>query len=140
MSAALEALIRDVNTSLPERKLVELIERTSLSADLKAILRDLARITVRIGSKVVAVGRKILAFVFDLIKAFPTVTLGVIAALVLTSLIASIPLLGGILAGLLSSLILALGVAAGALNDLLSDKLKERIDGLVNSFSALVGA
>lgn len=138
MTAALEALVRDVNASLPERKLVNLIERTNLSADVKAILRDLARITVRVGSKVLAIGRKILAFVFDLIRAFPTVTLGVIAALVLTSLIAGIPLLGGLLSAALGALLLSIGVAAGALNDLLSDKLKERIDALVNSFGALV--
>lgn len=140
MSEALEALIRDVNTSLPERKLVELIERTSLSADVKAILRDVARVTVRVGSKVLAIGRKILAFVFDLIKAFPTVTLGIIAALVLTSLIAAIPLLGGVLSAMLGTLLLALGIAGGALNDFLSDSLKDRIDALVNSFSALMEA
>ena len=140
MSEALEALVRDVNTSLPERKLVELIERTSLSADVKAILRDLARISVRVGSKVLAIGRKILAFAFDLIKAFPTVTLGIIAALVLTSLIAAIPLLGGILSAMVGTLLLALGIAGGALNDFLSDKLKERIDALCDSFSALLEA
>lgn len=140
MSEALEVLIRDVNTSLPERKLVELIERTSLSADVKAILRDVARVTVRVGSKVLAIGRKILAFVFDLIKVFPTVTLGIIAALVLTSLIAAIPLFGGLLSAMLGTLLLALGIAGGALNDFLSDSLKDRIDVLVNSFSALMEA
>ena len=138
MSNTLDVLIHDVNASLPERKLVELVERTRLSADMKAILCDLARITVRVGSRVLAVGRKILAFVFDLIKVFPTVTLGVLCALVLTSLIAAIPLMGGTLAAMLGGILMVMGVSAGAINDFLSDKLKERIDALVDSFGALV--
>lgn len=138
MSEALAVLIRDVNSSMPERKLVELIERLNLSADMKAILRDIARVTVRVGAKVLSIGRKIMAFVLDLIKAFPTITLGVIAALVLTSLIAGIPLLGGVLAGMVSTLLVVLGISAGALNDFTNDKLSDRIGALVSSFSALM--
>ncbi|MEZ0468898.1 hypothetical protein [Phaeobacter sp. SYSU ZJ3003] len=133
----LELAIKEVNSSLPERKLVALIERTALSADMKAILSDVAKITVRVGGKLLAIGRKILSVVFDLLKAFPTVTLGVIAALVISSLIAAIPLFGGALAAALSSILLLIGVSAGALNDFLSDKLGERIDALINSLSAL---
>ncbi|AZQ67942.1 hypothetical protein EF888_12825 [Silicimonas algicola] len=137
MSATIDAVIKDINASLPERKLIGLIERTNLSADLKALLADLAKITVQLGGKLVAIGRKILAFAFDLIKAFPTVTLGIIAALVISSLIAAIPLFGGVLAAALSSLLLVLGISTGALKDFTSDKLGARIESLVNSFSAL---
>lgn len=137
MSVTLEAVIKDVNASLPERKLIELIERTNLSADLKALLADVAKITVNVGGKILAIGRKVLAFALELIKAFPTVTLGVIAALIISSLIAAIPLFGGILAATLSSLLLILGISAGALKDFTSDKLGERIEALVNSLSAL---
>lgn len=137
MDTTLEAVIKDVNASLPERKLVALIERTNLSADVKALLTDIARVTVKVGGKILAIGRKILSFVFDLIKAFPTITVGIITALVLTSVIAGIPLLGGVLASMLGSLLLLLGIGAGALNDFTSSKLSERIDNLVNSFSAL---
>ena len=138
MDAVLEAVIKDVNASLPERKLVVLIERTNLSADTKALLTDMARITIKIGGKILAIGRKMLSFVFDLIKAFPTITVGIITALVLTSMIAGIPLLGGVLASALGSLLLLLGVGAGVLNDFTNSKLSERIDALVSSFSALV--
>lgn len=137
MSVTLEAVIKDVNASLPERKLIELIERTSLSADLKALLADVAKITVNVGGKILAIGRKVLAFALELIKAFPAVTLGVIAALIISSLIAAIPLFGGVLAAALSSLLLILGISAGALKDFTSEKLDERIEALVNSLSAL---
>lgn len=137
MSADVDAVIKDINSSLPERKLVALIERTNLSADMKALLSDLARVTVKIGAKILAIGRKILTFVLELIRAFPTVTLGILAALVITALIGAIPLFGGLLASALGSLLLALGIGAGALNDFLSPSLSERIDRLVGSMSAL---
>lgn len=136
----IDLAIKEVNSSLPERKLVALLERTALSADMKALLVDVAKITVRVGAKILAIGRKILSFVLDLVKAFPSVTLGVLAALVITALIAAIPIFGGILASALSALLLALGFSAGALNDFLSPKLNDRIDQLVNSISALAGA
>lgn len=135
----IDLAINEINSSLPERKLIALIERTTLSADMKALLADIARITVKVGSKVLAIGRKILSFVLDLVRAFPSVTLGVLAALVITALIAAIPIFGGLLASALSALLLALGFSAGALNDFLSPKLNDRIDQLVNSLSALTG-
>jgi hypothetical protein len=137
MHNSIETVIKDVNSSLPERKLAALLERSNLSADAKALLSDIVKVTVKVGSKTLAIGRKILTFVFDLIKTFPTITLGVLTALVLTSLIAAIPLLGGLLASFAASLLLVLGFGAGALNDFLSDKLKDRIDNLIVSFDAL---
>ena len=38
--------------SLPERKLNQLIERTNLSADLKATMADIAHVTIKVGGKV----------------------------------------------------------------------------------------
>ena len=138
MDATVEEVIKDINMSLPERKLVQLIERTNLSADLKAILTDLTRFTMKIGGKVLAIGRKILSFVFDLVKAFPGIAMGAIAALVVTALVAGIPLLGPPLSALLGPLLLALGIGAGALKDLTNENLEARINTLVDSLSRLV--
>lgn len=90
MEATVEAVIKDINMSLPERKLLQLIERTQLSADLKAILSDLVKVTVKVGSKILAIGRKILTFVLDLVKTFPAIAMGTIAAFVITSVVGSI--------------------------------------------------
>ena len=138
MDATVEEVIKDINMSLPERKLVQLIERTNLSADLKAILTDLTRFTMKIGGKVLAIGRKILSFVFDLVKAFPGIAMGAIAALVVTALVAGVPLLGPPLSALLGPLLLALGIGAGALKDLTNENLEARINTLVDSLSRLV--
>lgn len=140
MSATLDQLVREVNASPPERKLVELIERTNLSADLKALLCDLARITVRVGGKVLAIGRRILAFALDLIRAFPGMAMGAIVALVVSSLIANIPIpvINKMLAAILGPLLLAMGIGMGALQDMASPGFSERVGALVDSFRVLI--
>ena len=138
MEATVEAVIKDINMSLPERKLLQLIERTQLSADLKAILSDLVKVTVKVGSKILAIGRKILTFVLDLVKTFPAIAMGTIAALVITAVVGAIPVFGAAIAAFLGPILLALGITAGALKDFTNDKLSERISALVDSFRVLV--
>ncbi|WP_347266696.1 hypothetical protein [Paracoccus sp. (in: a-proteobacteria)] len=138
MTDAFDALMREVNASPPERKLVEMIERTNLSADLKAILVDLARITVRVGGKVIAIGRRILAFALDLIRAFPAMAMGAVVALIVSSLIQEIPMIGKALGAIIGPLLLAIGVGMGALQDMTSPGFSARVDVLVDSFRVLV--
>ena len=138
MEATVEAVIKDINMSLRERKLLQLIERTQLSADLKAILSDLVKVTVKVGSKILAIGRKILTFVLDLVKTFPAIAMGTIAALVITAVVGAIPVFGAAIAAFLGPILLALGITAGALKDFTNDKLNERITALVDSFRVLV--
>lgn len=133
----IEMAIKEANSSLPARKLKDLIERTNLSADMKALLTDISAITMKVAGKLITIGRKILTIVFDLVRVFPAITVGVVAALVLTSIIASIPLVGGVLAGALSSILLLLGIGKGALTDLSNPALNDRIESFVNSLSAL---
>lgn len=139
MSEAFDTLVREVNSSPPERKLIELIERTNLSADLKAILCDLARLTIRVSGKVIAIGRRILAFALDLIRAFPAMAMGAVVALVVASVIDLIPVLGNKhLMAILTPLLLAMGIGMGALQDMSSPDFRERVSALVDSFRALV--
>ena len=138
MEAAIEEVIKDINMSLPERKLNKLLERTSLSADVKAIMSDIMHITIKVGGKVLAIGRKILTFVLDLVKTFPAIAMGTIAALVITAVVGSVPIIGAPLAAFVGPILLAIGVAAGALKDFTNDKLQDRITNLVESFKVLV--
>ena len=137
MNEELDAVFKDVNSSLPQRKIVQLIERTNLSADMKALLSDLARLTIKIGGKILAIGRKILTFIFDVIKLLPGITLGVLAAIVISSIIGAIPIIGAVLAAFLSPILLAAGISLGALKDMTNDKLGEKLDKLIGSFSPL---
>ena len=138
MSVELATIAKDVNGSLPGRKIVALIERTNLSADMKALLNDLTKITVKVGSTILAIGRKILTFVFDLLKAFPAMAFGVLVALVLTALVGSIPIIGAAIASFLSGFLLLLGMGAGAVKDLSNPRINEKIDAMVGSLSALM--
>lgn len=138
MSIELATIAKDVNGSLPERKIVALIERTNLSADMKSLLHDLTKITVKVGSTILAIGRKILTFVFDLLKAFPAMAFGVLVALVLTALVGAIPIMGAAVASFLSGILLLLGMGAGAVKDLSNPNINEKINDLVGSFSALI--
>lgn len=138
MEAAIEEVIKDINMSLPERKLNQLLERTSLSADVKAIMSDIMHITIKVGGKVLAIGRKILTFVLDLVKTFPAIAMGTITALVITAVVGSVPIIGAPLAAFVGPILLAIGVTAGALKDFTNDKLQDRITNLVESFKILV--
>ncbi|SFI96431.1 hypothetical protein SAMN02745667_00002 [Nereida ignava DSM 16309] len=106
MEAMIEEVIKDINMSLPERKLKQLIERTNLSADVKAIMSDIVHVTVKVGGKVLAIGRKILTFVLDLVKTFPAIAMGTIAALVITAVVGAVPLIGAPLAAFLGPILL----------------------------------
>jgi len=50
----------DLDSNLPLRALRRKVAEAPLSADIKALLIDLAQITITLGERVVALGRKIL--------------------------------------------------------------------------------
>jgi len=116
------------------------IDRLDISADAKALLNDILDMTVQAGGQVLAVGRQILAFVFDLVQRFPNTAFGVIVALVISSLIAAIPLIGALLAPLLTPLLVAFGLAAGAVADLKQAGIRSRISVLEDYYRAQTGS
>lgn len=115
----LEQALDQIQTSPPLRKIKEMLDRTDLSADTKALLYDVAKITVKIGETVVAVGRRIIDIAYKLVTKFPNTTFGVVVAVVLTTLCTgTIGAVVPVLAVALNKLIFLLGIAAGAIEDL----------------------
>lgn len=106
------------------------IERLNVSADLKVILSSLVDTTIEIGGKLIDIGARVIAFVFELAKAYPGVAFGVVAALVLSYLISSIPLVGPLLSPFLTPLLLIVGISLGALDDLMNGGMRARLSGL----------
>ena len=106
------------------------IERLNVSADMKVVLSSLVDATIDVGGKLIDVGARVIAFVFELAKAYPGVAFGVVAALVLSYLISSIPVIGPLLSPFLTPLLLIIGIGSGALNDLLDGGMRARISGL----------
>ncbi len=128
---------REINTALPLRKISEQLDRLALSADTKALLMDLARVTVRSGAFVLQVGRKILSVVFDILRRFPNTTFGVVVSVAVAILVASIPLLGGVLTPFLAPLLIAFGLVKGALADLSNEAWTSRISELEGRLAEL---
>lgn len=112
------------------------IERLEVSADMKSLLAALVDKTVVIGGKLIDLGARIVAFVFELAKAYPGVAFGVVAALVLSYLISSIPVVGPVLSPVLTPLLLIVGISLGALDDLTDGGMRHRLQGLSDQLRA----
>jgi hypothetical protein len=98
---------------------------------------EIANSTVVIGGRILRIGRKIVSLALEFAKTIPNTLFGVAIALVLTTLIASVPIIGTLLAGFLKSILVIFGIAQGALADLREGELANRIDAFVAKVAAL---
>jgi len=130
-------VLRDMDASLSLRKIKSSIERLNCSADTKALLMDLAQITLTVGERIVAVGRKIITVAFDLVERYPNTTFGLVVGLTLSVLVSSVPLLGFLLGPLLTPLFLAFGLSMGALADFKEFGVRSRISELEQKFAII---
>ena len=125
---------------IPSRAvLVRRVEQLDISADAKSILISMADITARAGETVIAVGRQILGFIFDLFRQFPNSSFGLIAGFVVGTLIGTIPFLGAALAAVLTPLLMALGLTRGAVADLGNAEIRIRMAEFENRLRSIAG-
>lgn len=131
--ATFDEAMGKVVSSLPLRKIKEYLDSTNLSADAKALLFDIANITIKVGEAVVAVGRRILDFAMGLMKRFPTATLGLLVAVTIVSIIniGAIPVIGAALTKLLP----IIGLTYGAVEDIRQGAMKEPMDSFEAEFA-----
>lgn len=134
---SLSSVISDFEKVPTLRGLQERVDRLPISADAKSILMDVAKVTLAVGGKVIAIGRKILAFAIELAGKFQNVIFGVIIALIMSMVLATLPLLGPAIAALLTPLLIALGVGRGAVEDFKNMSVQREIDGLKQRMSIL---
>ena len=125
------------SSSQTDRQIVRGIESLPISADAKALLADLLKITTRVGDVLLHIGRKILDFVLNLLRLFPHIGFAALIALVVGALMSMVPVVGAVLSAVLTPLGLALGIAWGASIDLGTDDLGDRVRNFVDGFSAL---
>ncbi len=136
-SITLDQAVEDFAAAPPLRRVAEWIERLDASADTKALLMDLARVTVSVGGKIIAFGRKVLEIVFTLVAKFQNLTFGVIIALVLSSVIATIPFLGPVMTAILTPIMLAYGIARGAMQDFKDATIRSELDALSSKLALM---
>ena len=91
-AAADNPTLTEFNTALPLRKIDALIERMDITADAKALLRDLGRISITIGGTLVHIGRKILTLAVEICKRFPNTLFGIVATVAVSMALPLIPL------------------------------------------------
>ena len=137
----LETIFVSIDDSLPMRKIGAMVDRMDVSADAKAFILDVASLTIEIGERVVAVGRKIISFALGLLKRFPNTAFGIVLALILGSLVASafggIPLIGAVLVAKLNAIMLLFGIAWGTINDLSQMPIKVEVDEFVGQMAPI---
>ena len=140
-----EEAIDLVNSSPSLRKIKSQIDNTELSADMKAVLYNIANVTVRIGDIVISAGRRIFEIATALINKFPNLTIGTLVGLVVATVIGgtlgSITIAGAApfagLAALISKLVVLLGVGKGFIEDLRNNAAKVEMDHVAAQFNAL---
>lgn len=130
-------ILRELNLALPLRKLTAYIDQLEISADLKAMLLDLAKVTWNVGSTVVAIGRKILSVAFDIVTTFPGILFGVAVASIVTLIVGTIPLVGPLLTAFVGPIMLATGLTMGALSDFQSSAWSTKVTALQEQLAAL---
>ena len=126
-AAESEDEIRDLLTfDLSEDALKKRIDALAISADAKSVLFTIAKTTIKVGSMVLRIGRKILDIVTSILADFPMATTGTIFGAVFGYLVASVPIIGFLVGPFIGALAIAFGFAAGAMQDL-GDMALERL-------------
>lgn len=137
-AAQSEDEIRDLlSFDLSEDSLKKRIGALAISADAKSILFTIAKTTIRVGSMVLKIGRKVLDNVTRILAEFPMVSTGVIFGAIFGVLVTSVPVIGLVFGPFVAKLAVAFGFAVGAMQDLGNRTLERRIKSSVSSFETL---
>jgi hypothetical protein len=123
----LDTLSAAIDESMPLAQIEKMIHRLPISADAKGVVLSIAKVSVQLGDALLRVGRLIVSFIIDLARRFPNTTFGVVASIVVTMLIAAIPLIGSFLWPFLGPLLAAFGIVIGVTNDMRESALRARI-------------
>lgn len=120
----------------PEKMIRKHIESQDISADQKAKiwdkLKDVAQAVLQVGKRIYHVGRKILDFVWHLIKQYPNLTVGLALGAVFGTLIAGIPVIGWIFGTLAQVFLPLLGGIVGYREDIAEKAFKRKVYDAIN--------
>lgn len=137
-AAQSEDEIRDLlSFDLSEASLKKRIDALAISADAKSVLFTIAKTTIRVGSMVVKIGRKVLDIITTILSEFPMASTGTIFGAIFGYLVSSVPIIGFVFGPFIGALAIAFGFAVGALQDLGNKALERRIRSSVVSFETL---
>jgi len=136
--AGSEDAIRDfLSFDLSEDALRKRIGALDISADAKSVVFTIAKTTIRVGSMVLNIGRKVLDIITNVLAEFPMASTGAIFGAIFGYLVTSVPVIGFIFGPFVGALAIAFGFAVGAMQDLGNKALERRIKSSVASFETL---
>jgi hypothetical protein len=137
-AAESEDEIRDLlSFDLSEDSLKKRINSLAVSADIKSVLFTIAKTTIRVGSLVVKIGRKVLDIITKILAEFPMASTGMIFGAVFGYLVSSIPIIGFVFGPFVGAIAIAFGFALGAMQDIGNKALERRVRSAVVSFDVL---
>ena len=83
-----EEALEIINQSPTLRKIKSYIDKSDMSADMKAIIYDVAKLTVKIGEVVISIGRRVFEIAITLVKKFPNTAIGALVGAVIATVLA----------------------------------------------------
>lgn len=128
--------LSELGSALPLRKLDEFIERMALSADAKALLSDLGRLTVKVGGVLLQIGRQILTLALEIVKSFPNTVFGIVVTVAVWILLGSMGAVAGALGAFLTPLMLIFAVTKGMMADFAQAEWAASLRGLERKIAA----
>lgn len=130
--------IRDLlSFDLSEDALKKRLNALDISADAKSLLFTIAKTTIRVGSVVVKIGRKVLDSITGILAQFPMASAGTVFGAIFGYLVSSVPIIGFVFGPFLGPLAIAFGFAMGAMHDFNNKALERRIRTSIVDFAAL---
>jgi hypothetical protein len=113
-----------------------IIDNLDIPAEAKALLTELLNFSIKVGTVVLEVGKKIIEVVKAVAKNFPHITAGLIIAATLSVLVSCIPILGPMLSWICTPLFLIVGVGAGVLKEIEKTDLGKALNEVVDTIFA----
>jgi hypothetical protein len=120
------------NFSLTDDEIRKSIDNLNVSADVKSLLFQFTKVTLKAGDFLLKIGRKIIEFVCLMYREYKNATFGMLFGAIVGLLLASIPVLGVILGPLFTPIAIGLGLVLG-LNEDIKDKQLERKIAEINA-------
>jgi len=128
----IDALKEQFKLKYSEAEFRRIIDNLDIPAEAKALLTELLNFSIKAGTVVLEVGKKIIEVVKVLVKSFPHITAGMIIGVTFSILVSCIPVLGPLLGWICTPLFVLLGIGTGILKDYentdLGKALKEVMD------------
>lgn len=123
--------------SVSDEAIKKYIDNLNVSADVKSLLFQFTKITLKVGDFLLKIGRKIIEFVCLLYKEYKHATFGMLFGAIVGFLISSIPVLGVILGAVFTPIAIGLGLVLGLNEDIKDLQLERKIAAIVAKFDPL---